>query len=904
MSFDAGALIFKIQTAGYQTFEQQMEAADKAVQGVGKAGAEATPKVEKAGTATEQLGRKAQSAKGPVDEQAKSTKKTGDESETASKKQDKQKYSTEQQTEAAKKLSTALTLTGVAVAAVVGLSVAKWTEFDQAMSNTSAAVMATAQEQKVLSEAALEAGADTAYSATEAANAQEELAKAGMEVSDIVGGSLNGALALAAAGQLQVARSAEIMATTLKQYKLPAEQAAHVSDVLAAGAGKAQGSVDDLALALSYVGPVAAGLGISLEETGGSLAYLASQGILGEKAGTGLRGVLMSLTAPSKVATETMGQYGIEIFDAQGNMKSLAEVSQILKARLGGLTEAERSAALGRIFGNEQITTARILYEGGASAIEDWTDKVNDSGYAAQQAAMRQDNLAGDVEKLGGAFDTALIRTGSGANDVLREMVQSVTALVDWYGELPAPVQATALVLGVATAAVALFAGAAIGLRTKFAELKAQLDATNVSMGKTALVGVAAGLALTGIVTVLALFAQRQAEAQARVDSFRGTLDDATGAITKSTREMVVANLQAEQSFLWMNRGSALDAAEKLGVSMDTVTDAALNQADALDELSVYLRAADGDETALQQVMDQSGLSRMEAIDAIDAMIGGLRAQGSAVDDAKRKQDQANQVTETGAEVAKTAAGAYLEQSDAAASLENELQKLIDAIMETNDENSDAIHSNAKYQEALAGITDEVQRQKDEYERANGSLDGFSLSLDRNTEAGSANESMLTSVSDAARQAAEDQFKVNLQTMSAQDATEQYAATLSAQRQAFIDSATAAGYNADEVKALADEVFQMPDEKKLKFLVDKAQAQIDIDTFIYKNSGREVILKIGTSRVAQGIGGAGGITFADGGILKFAGGGVMAGAAGGPSEDRTVRIDARAAELFETTGVA
>ncbi|WP_454168151.1 phage tail tape measure protein [Microbacterium lacticum] len=431
MSFDAGALIFKIKTAGYQTFEQQMDAADRKVQGVGKSGAEAAPKVERAGKATEDLGKKAQSAKGPLEENAKSTKKVGDESATSTTKQEKQKYTTEQQADAAKKLSTALTLTGVAIAAVVGLSVAKWTEFDKAMSNTSAAVMATAQEQRDLSEAALQAGADSAYSATEAANAQEELAKAGMEVSDIIGGSLNGALALAAAGQLEVARSAEIMATTLKQYKLPAEQAAHVSDVLAAGAGKAQGSVDDLALALSYVGPVAAGLGISLEETGGSIAYLASQGILGEKAGTGLRGVLMSLTAPSKIATETMAQYGIEIFDAQGKMKSLAEVSQILKARLGGLTEAERSAALGRIFGNEQITTARILYEGGAAAIEEWTDKVNDSGYAAEQAAMRQDNLAGDIEKLGGAFETALIRTGSGANDVLREMVQSVTALVD-----------------------------------------------------------------------------------------------------------------------------------------------------------------------------------------------------------------------------------------------------------------------------------------------------------------------------------------------------------------------------------------------------------------------------------------------------------------------------------------
>lgn len=897
MSFDAGALIFKIQTAGYQTFEQQMDAADRKVQQVGRSGADAAPKVEKTGTAIEQTGQKAQSAKGPLEENAKSTKKVGDESASAAPKQEKQKYSTEQQAEAAKKLSTALTLTGVAIAAVVGLSVAKWTEFDQAMSNTSAAVMATAQEQKTLSEAALQAGADTAYSATEAANAQEELAKAGMEVSDIVGGSLNGALALAAAGQLQVARSAEIMATTLKQYKLPAEQAAHVSDVLAAGAGKAQGSVDDLALALSYVGPVAAGLGISLEETGGSLAYLASQGILGEKAGTGLRGVLMSLTAPSKVATDTMAQYGIEIFDAQGNMKSLAEVSQILKARLGGLTEAERSAALGRIFGNEQITTARILYEGGAAAIEDWTDKVNDSGYAAEQAAMRQDNLAGDVEKLGGAFDTALIRTGSGANDVLREMVQSVTALVDWYGELPAPVQATALGLGVATAAMALFAGAAVGLRVKFVELKAQLDAANISMGKTALVGGAAGLALTGIVTVVALLAQAQAEARAKAQAYADTLEEGTDRVTKATREMVIENLSAKRMQLWWESDSAFDAAEKLGISLDLLTDAAMGNVDAMRELQ---EITDGVKNAHYESEDAYNAAK----GAADVVTDAVKGEADSMAEAIRVQKQKNSVTETGTEVAKTAAGAYLEQSDAAASLENELQKLIDAIMETNDENSDAIHSNAKYQEALAGITDEVQRQKDEYERANGSLDGFSLSLDRNTEAGSANESMLTSVSDAARQAAEDQFKVNLQTMSAQDATDQYAATLSAQRQAFIDSATAAGYNADEVKALADEVFQMPDEKKLKFLVDKAQAQIDIDTFIYKNSGREVILKIGTSRVAQGIGGAGGITFADGGILKFAGGGIMAGADGGPTDDRTVRIDARAAELFETAGVA
>ena len=832
MSFDAGALIFKIQTAGYQTFEQQMDAADRKVQQVGRSGAEAAPKVEKTGTAIEQTGRQAQSAKGPLEENAKSTKKVGDESASAAPKQDKQKYSTEQQADAAKKLSTALTLTGVAIAAVVGLSVAKWTEFDQAMSNTSAAVMATAQEQKTLSEAALQAGADTAYSATEAANAQEELAKAGMEVSDIVGGSLNGALALAAAGQLQVARSAEIMATTLKQYKLPAEQAAHVSDVLAAGAGKAQGSVDDLALALSYVGPVAAGLGISLEETGGSLAYLASQGILGEKAGTGLRGVLMSLTAPSKVATETMAQYGIEIFDTQGNMKSLAEVSQILKARLSGLTEAERSAALGRIFGNEQITTARILYEGGAEAIEDWTDKVNDSGYAAEQAAMRQDNLAGDVEKLGGAFETALIRTGSGANDVLREMVQSVTALVDWYGELPAPVQATALVLGVATAAVALFAGAAIGLRAKFAELKAQLDATNVSMGKTALVGVAAGLALTGIVTVVALLAQKQAEARAKAETYA----DALEAGGDAARKLAEANLQVDKTLLWVNFGNAYDNADKLGISLDLVTDAASGNAAAMKELNGILDVATGGGAAAQEMADKLGISLLDLSQSAGTLREQVAEETSAQERATQLREQATRATERNETSVASAADAYMEAAGNTSDLNDELQKLIDTINEANGVGQDAISKNIDYRDALAGVDETIQKARD-------GVEGYALSLDQGTQVGRDNMAMLVDMAKSAQDAAGAQFELD-------GNTDQYRATLEASRQALIDRAQQLGANADEAAALADQIFRIPSDTEWKMIAETADAKArinDVIQLIDRNSYRTITLNVQTN---------------------------------------------------------
>jgi TP901 family phage tail tape measure protein len=148
-----------------------------------------------------------------------------------------------------------------------------------------------------------------------------------VSVADILGGALTGSLALASAGELEVARAAEIAATTLGVFGLKGTDAGHVADLLAAGAGKAQGSVDDLALGLDYVGVTFARLNIPLEDTVGTLALLASNGLLGEKAGTGLRAVISSLTSPTKEASTVMEEYGINVFDAQGNFITMAGVA-------------------------------------------------------------------------------------------------------------------------------------------------------------------------------------------------------------------------------------------------------------------------------------------------------------------------------------------------------------------------------------------------------------------------------------------------------------------------------------------------------------------------------------------------------------------------------------------------
>ncbi|MDY7542598.1 MULTISPECIES: phage tail tape measure protein [unclassified Cryobacterium] len=618
--FEAGAIAFRLTMVGADVFKRDAKAADQAVKELGTAAQAAATKVEPTSKALDKTSKSAKDAKAPLDGAAKSTKDVGTESETAAKKVtplgteiDKTgKASTaakaplddtgkatkqlgDENTAAAPKVkqtaaelealkvkseqardkvATAAVGIGAAVAAMSILAVSKYAEFDRAMSEVGAASMASAEDQKKLSAAALEAGAASIYSATESANAETELSKAGLSTADILGGALTGSLALAAAGQLGVARAAEIAATTLTVFKLSGDKAGHVADLLAAGAGKAQGSVEDLALGLDYVGVTFARLNIPLEDTVGTLALLASNGLLGEKAGTGLRSVISSLTAPVAKGAEAMAQYGINVWDAQGKFIGMAGVAEQLKKGLGGLDESTRSAALGAIFGAEAASAAGILYDAGADGVKKWTNEVNDQGYAAEQAWKATDNLSGDIERLGGSMDTALIKTGGAANGSLRDMVQILSNLIDWYSGLDGGMQSTVLWLGVGTAAVLLLGGTFMGAVPKIAEFKTAVGLLNSTMTKTAVVGGTIGLAITAAAIVLGAYAKINLDAKNRVDGYTRSLDESTGALTKNTREMVVNNL--EQS------GSAVASAQKLGISLADVTNAVLGEADAV----------------------------------------------------------------------------------------------------------------------------------------------------------------------------------------------------------------------------------------------------------------------------------------------------------------------------------
>ena len=329
----------------------------------------------------------------------------------------------------------ALDLLGVSAggaAAMVGVKVVTAAaDFEQAMSGVQAATHESASNMEALRDAALSAGAQTAFSATEAAAGIENLAKAGISTQDILGGGLAGALDLAAAGQLGVADASEIATTALTQFKLSGEDVPHVADLLAAGAGKAQGEVTDLAQALKQSGLVASQMGLSVEETTGTLAAFAEAGLLGSDAGTSFRTMLLRMANPTKQSADLMAQLGINAYDANGAFVGMESLAGQLQTAFEGKTQAERDSAMATIFGSDAIRAAAVLYENGSEGVAGWTDKVNDAGYAAGTAAIQMDNLRGDVDELQGALETAFIQEGSEDLGGLRGLTQLTTNVIN-----------------------------------------------------------------------------------------------------------------------------------------------------------------------------------------------------------------------------------------------------------------------------------------------------------------------------------------------------------------------------------------------------------------------------------------------------------------------------------------
>jgi TP901 family phage tail tape measure protein len=812
---NTGRIVYQILMQGADLFRRDAAEAEQAVDNLAQAADESAEQSTQAGGAVENLGRRARGARAGLDGASESTRSLRQEVTGLS--EDGQR--------AASKVGTAALGIGAAIAIVGGLAVASYSQFDAAMSRTAAATSAAADEQRELSEAAIDAGADTVFSATEAAGAQTELAKAGLSVKNILTGGLTGSLSLAAAGELDVARAAEIAAITLKQFNLDGTQTARVADTLSAGAGKAVGSVDDLANGLKFVGPIASAMGISLEETVGVLALFADQGIIGEQAGTAFRGMLGSLTSPSKIARDEISRLGITLYDNQGKFLGMENAAAQLQGAYKGMSDQQRDASLGILFGNEQITAARILYKGGAEAVNEYTGAVTAQGFAAHQAWQLTDNLIGDVERLGGAFDSALIQTGEGANGALREMVQILTSLVDWYGELPDSVQQGTFLVGAFAAIVAIAGGAMLVTIPKIIEFRAAMSTLVTQMPKTTIAVGAVAAAVAGAAIVFGMFLARQADVKAGAQELASTLDEQTGAFTANTRATVANLLETKGAY-----GNAMRAA---GISQKELTDAVIEGGDALDAVKKKL----GAENTIASFFDGTGIAAGNASQSIGEVRDSLDLAQTSHENLKAATEGTAAATDANAESTSTAADAYIEAAGGADDLLSSLTDLINIINESNDAGQDAISKNIDYRNSMDELNAVIQGAREGIDANNDGVADYSLTLDQNTQAGRDNMQMVLDMAEAGRVAAEAQFALD-------GNTQLYRESLEASRQAVIDRAMDLGYNAEQATALADKIAQIPSETEWQIIAETAAASSAADAFIAKYNGVQITAQL------------------------------------------------------------
>lgn len=336
-------------------------------------------------------------------------------------------------TSAGKTLTTHVTvpIVGLGTAAVKTTS-----DFESAMSKVSAISGATGSDLDALNQKAQEMGAKTKFSATESAEAFTYMAMAGWKTEDMLQG-IDGIMALAAADGLDLATTSDIVTDALTAFGLSADDSGHFADVLAAAASNANTNVSLLGESFKYAAPVAGALGYSAEDTAIALGLMANAGIKGSQGGTALRSSLSRLIKPTDDAAALMEQYGLSMTNADGSMKSLGEVMEMLRTKMGGLSEAEQAQAAATLFGQEAMSGMLAVINASDSDYEKLTSAIYGADGAAQQMADTMlDNLSGQLTLFKSALEGLAIQFGEILMPYIKQFVQWLQNLVQKLQEM------------------------------------------------------------------------------------------------------------------------------------------------------------------------------------------------------------------------------------------------------------------------------------------------------------------------------------------------------------------------------------------------------------------------------------------------------------------------------------
>ncbi|EJP81288.1 phage tail tape measure protein [Bacillus cereus] len=456
--------------------------------------------------------------------------------------------------------------------------------FEQQMANIKAVSGATADTMDELSKLAVKYGEDTKYSSVEAGKGIEELIKAGVSLTDIINGGLEGALNLATAGELDLGDAAQIASTALNAFKADNLSVTDAANLLAGAANASATNVKEMQYGLSMVSAVAAGVGLSFKDTSTALALFAQNGLRGSDAGTSLKTMMANLIPKSKEAYELFSELGLisfdtgkamqylsekgvkpasnsykdimvsleeyaakqakvkvgsskaeeafkkltfstgimhnAFFDANGNLKGMADIAEVVQMAMEGLTAEQRQSYLYTLFGSDAIRAANILYKEGADGIKNMYGEMS-KVTALDVANTKMETTKGQIEELSGAYDTLKKTIGDALLPTVRMIVSAFQGLVDWFNNLDKSTQETIAGTGLLVVALMGVAGV-VGV---------------LSLALGALIANPIALAITGAVLGLGLLGAAVMKVSNDVKQTTEDYDKFGGVVSEGTRK-------------------------------------------------------------------------------------------------------------------------------------------------------------------------------------------------------------------------------------------------------------------------------------------------------------------------------------------------------------------------------
>lgn len=340
-----------------------------------------------------------------------------------------------------------VTVASTAVTAMGGAAVKTAADFESSMSQVQATMgitkdsMSEVDGQSVntmdtLSDLAKKMGSETAFSASECAEALNYLALAGYNTQEMCD-TLPTVLNLAAAGGLDLASASDMVTDAMSALGMETKDADKMVDQMAKTASSTNTSVGQLGESILTIGATAKSIKGGTAELNTALGILANNGIKGAEGGTHLRNVILSLQNPTDKAADALDALGVSVFDSEGNMRSLNDILGDLNTSMDGMTEEEKANIISKIFNKTDLSSVNALLANTGETWDELQISIENSGGAAQQMADTQlDNLSGQLTILKSAVEGFAISIGESLMPMIKNIVSKIQSFVDWLNNL------------------------------------------------------------------------------------------------------------------------------------------------------------------------------------------------------------------------------------------------------------------------------------------------------------------------------------------------------------------------------------------------------------------------------------------------------------------------------------